>query len=164
MSSPSFFLVRLAKRRRHTPPSFLASRGFAAQGSRTRALPLLNLKKKKNCSQSMSLRALFLISPAAIGITKRNYEKCLCKILEGRQRVLWYFFQQCLFSVVSKHRLSLMLFWKWNYMDIIWTFHLFVRGFSIEVSREGLNGLVAVNFEYFDDWRLLSRNLVQEFK
>ena len=49
-------------------------------------------------------------------------------------------------------------------MDIIWTFHLCVPGFSIEVSREGLNGLVAVNVEYFDDWRLLSRNLVQEFK
>ena len=70
MSSLSFFLVRLAKRRRHTPPSFLASRGFAAQGSRARALPLLNLKKKRDCSQSMSLRALFSISPAAIGITK----------------------------------------------------------------------------------------------
>ena len=49
-------------------------------------------------------------------------------------------------------------------MDIIWTFHLFVPGFSIEVSREGLNGLVAVNFEYFDGWHLLSRKLVQEFK
>ena len=30
-------------------PSFLASRGFAA---RARALPLLNLKKKRDCSQS----------------------------------------------------------------------------------------------------------------
>ena len=40
-------------------------------------------------------------------------------------------------------------------MDIIWTFHLFVPGLSIEVSREGLNGLVAVNFEYFDGWWLL---------
>ena len=42
-----FFLLRL-------PPSFLASRGFAAQGSRARALPLLNLKKKRYCSQSNS--------------------------------------------------------------------------------------------------------------
>ena len=49
-------------------------------------------------------------------------------------------------------------------MDVIWTFHLFVPGFNIQVSRGGLNGLVAVNFEYFDGWRLLSRNLVQEFK
>ena len=42
-----FFLLRL-------PPSFLASRGFAAQRSRARALPLLNLKKKRYCSQSHS--------------------------------------------------------------------------------------------------------------
>ena len=42
-----FFLLRL-------PPSFLASRGFAAQRSRARALPLLNLKKKRYCSQSNS--------------------------------------------------------------------------------------------------------------
>ena len=35
-------------------PSFLASRGFAAQYSRGRALPLLNLKKKRDCSQSIS--------------------------------------------------------------------------------------------------------------
>ena len=39
------------------PPSFLASRGFAAQRSRAqrsraRALPFLNLKKKRDCSQS----------------------------------------------------------------------------------------------------------------
>ena len=40
-----FFLLGL-------PPSFLASRGFAAQRSRARALPLLNLKKKRDCSQS----------------------------------------------------------------------------------------------------------------
>ena len=29
---------------------------------------------------------------------------------------------------------------------------------SPRVSREGLNGLVAVNFEYFERWRLSSRN------
>ena len=40
-----FFLLGL-------PPSFLASRGFAAQRFRARALPLLNLKKKRDCSQS----------------------------------------------------------------------------------------------------------------
>ena len=45
-----FFLLGLL-------PSFLASRGFAAQRSRARrsrarALPLLNLKKKRDCSQS----------------------------------------------------------------------------------------------------------------
>ena len=34
------------------PPSFLASRGFAAQRSRARALPFLNLKNKRDCSQS----------------------------------------------------------------------------------------------------------------
>ena len=33
-------------------PSFLASRGFAAQRLRARALPSLNLKKKRDCSQS----------------------------------------------------------------------------------------------------------------
>ena len=38
--------------RRERPPSFLASRGFAAQRSRARALLLLNLKKKRDCSQS----------------------------------------------------------------------------------------------------------------
>ena len=40
-----FFLLGL-------PPSFLASRGFAAQRSRACALPLLNLRKKRECSQS----------------------------------------------------------------------------------------------------------------
>ena len=35
------------------PPSFLASIGFAAQGSPARALPLLNVKKKRDCSQSI---------------------------------------------------------------------------------------------------------------
>ena len=44
-----FFLLGL-------PPSFLASRGFAAQRSRARALPLLNLKKKRDCSQSNSCK------------------------------------------------------------------------------------------------------------
>ena len=34
------------------PPSFLASRGFAARRSRARVLPLLNLKKKRGCLQS----------------------------------------------------------------------------------------------------------------
>ena len=38
-----FFLLGL-------PPSFLASRSFAAQRSRARALPLLNLKKKRGKS------------------------------------------------------------------------------------------------------------------
>ena len=38
--------------RRERPPSFLASRGFTAQRSPERAFPLLNLKKKRNCSQS----------------------------------------------------------------------------------------------------------------
>ena len=43
-----------ARRERHErlSPSFLASRGFAAQRSRARALPLLNLKKNRGCSQS----------------------------------------------------------------------------------------------------------------
>ena len=38
-------------RRERLPPSFPVSRGFAAQRSRARALPLLNLKKKRDCSQ-----------------------------------------------------------------------------------------------------------------
>ena len=37
------------------PPSFLVSHGFAAQRSHARALPLLNLKKKRDCSQSRSI-------------------------------------------------------------------------------------------------------------
>ena len=41
-----FFLLGL-------PPKFLASRGFASLLSRVRALPLLNLKKKRDYSQSM---------------------------------------------------------------------------------------------------------------
>ena len=45
----SFFLLGV-------PPSFLASRGFAAQCSRARALPLLNLKKKRDSSQSKAIR------------------------------------------------------------------------------------------------------------
>ena len=43
-----FFLLGL-------PPSFLVSRSFAAQRSRTHALPLLNLKKKRDWSQSKIL-------------------------------------------------------------------------------------------------------------
>ena len=63
-----FFLCPSHKRPRHAndhardwsletrlPPSFLAFRGFAAQRSRARALPLLNLKKKRGCSQSTVL-------------------------------------------------------------------------------------------------------------
>ena len=40
--------VTESTRRERLPPSFLASRGFAAQ----RSCPLLNLKKKRDCSQS----------------------------------------------------------------------------------------------------------------
>ena len=40
-------------RRERLPASFLASRGFAAQHSRGRAHPLLNLKKKRGCPQSI---------------------------------------------------------------------------------------------------------------
>ena len=40
-------------RRERLPPSFLASRGVATQRSRARAVPLLNLKKKRGCSQSI---------------------------------------------------------------------------------------------------------------
>ena len=35
-------------------PSFLASRGFADQRSQARVLPLLNLKKKTDYSQSIN--------------------------------------------------------------------------------------------------------------
>ena len=45
-----FFLLGL-------PSSFLASRGFAAQRSRARVLPLLNLKKKRGCSKILFCRA-----------------------------------------------------------------------------------------------------------
>ena len=47
-----------ARRKRHEifllglPPSFLVSRGYTVQHSRARALPLLNLKKQIDCSQS----------------------------------------------------------------------------------------------------------------
>ena len=36
-----------ARRERHLPPSFLASRGFAAQRLRARALPLLKSAEKE---------------------------------------------------------------------------------------------------------------------
>ena len=65
----------------------------------------------------LSLRALFSISPAAIGIAKRNNKKCLCKILEGQQKVLWHFFQQGLFSVASKILSRSCFFGN----EIIWT-------------------------------------------
>jgi len=39
----------------------LVSRGFAAQRSRARALPLLNLKKKRDCSQSKRMILLLII-------------------------------------------------------------------------------------------------------
>ena len=53
-------------------PSFLASRGFAAQRSRASALPLLNLKKKRDCSQS-------------IIITETRREKTDCRLLYSKQ-------------------------------------------------------------------------------
>ena len=46
------------------PPWFLASRGFAAQHSCGRALPLLNLKKKRYCSQS--IMGFKLVTPARL--------------------------------------------------------------------------------------------------
>ena len=64
-----FFLLRL-------PPSFLASRGFAAQRSRARALPLLNLKKKRYCSQSNSCnvekRHLYVTDVRLVGPSARK--------------------------------------------------------------------------------------------
>ena len=46
--------TRLTKNARleRQPPSFLASRGFVARHSRSRSLPSVNLKKKRDCSQS----------------------------------------------------------------------------------------------------------------
>ena len=46
--------TRLTKdaRLERQPPSFLASRGFVARHSRSRSLPSVNLKKKRECSQS----------------------------------------------------------------------------------------------------------------
>ena len=52
-ASSLFFLLGL-------PPSFLASGGFAAQRSRARALPLPNLKKKRDRSQSISHLWIFM--------------------------------------------------------------------------------------------------------
>ena len=46
------------------PPWFLASRGFAAQHSCGRALPLLNLKKTRDCSQS--IMGFKLVTPARL--------------------------------------------------------------------------------------------------
>jgi len=50
----SFFLVRRAKRARHTNDHAraLVSRVFAARRFLARALPSLNLKKKEDCLQS----------------------------------------------------------------------------------------------------------------
>ena len=46
--------TRLTKdaRLERQPPSFLASRGFVARHSRSRSLPSVNPKKKRDCSQS----------------------------------------------------------------------------------------------------------------
>ena len=46
--------TRLTKdaRLERQPPSFLASRGFVARHSRSRSLPSVNLKKKRDCSPS----------------------------------------------------------------------------------------------------------------
>jgi len=40
---------------RKWPCAFLASRGFADRRSRARALPLLNLKKERDCTQSTKM-------------------------------------------------------------------------------------------------------------
>ena len=47
-------------------PSFLASRGFSAQRSRARRFLLLNLKKKRDCSQSTQR---FFETSVAVSIT-----------------------------------------------------------------------------------------------
>ena len=67
-----FFLGRSEQNARDTqmttrvterlPPWFLASRGFAAQHSCGRALPLLNLKKTRDYSQS--IMGFKLVTPA----------------------------------------------------------------------------------------------------
>ena len=65
-----FFLLGL-------PPSFLASRGFSAlrlraQRSRARALPFLNLKKKRDCSQS-SYWLIFSLSLVTVPEVLANF-------------------------------------------------------------------------------------------
>ena len=63
-----FFLLGL-------PPSFLVSGGFAAQSSRARALPLLNLKKKRDYSQSTEMAYLPVHAyPTCIRIHSRTQD------------------------------------------------------------------------------------------
>ena len=65
-----FFLLGL-------PPSFFASCGFAAQRSRARVLPLLNLKKKRGCSQSKALFEYSLTGPNQNLKRKKNMRKSI---------------------------------------------------------------------------------------
>ena len=72
-----------------TKPSFLVSCSFAAQRSRARALPLLNLKKKRGCSQSRVQRYSLtfpqqkqVISCLICGTkwNKKRQNKTLCQV------------------------------------------------------------------------------------
>ena len=76
-----FFLLRL-------PPSFLASRGVAAQRSRWRALPLLNLKKKRDCTQSSenSRFSSLLVAGDTNGLRKQPFLPSPRRVPSGEER------------------------------------------------------------------------------
>ena len=58
-------------------PSFLASRGFAARRSRSLALPSLNLKKRRDCSQSIRLLR------RKPGLTLFVFQFCICASIQS---------------------------------------------------------------------------------
>ena len=73
-------------------PSFLASRGFAASSTRACAIPLLNLKKKRDCLQSTDdQRCLQSVNHKQfpIQITQDNKHNKWLEILDFQPKLLW---------------------------------------------------------------------------
>ena len=65
--------------------SRLASRGFAAQRSRARALPLPDLKKKRDCSQSTFWSLVKTIEQSKYKFTSFLFFKCIyCQMVSAR--------------------------------------------------------------------------------
>ena len=74
------------------PPSFLASRGFAASRTRECAIPLLNLKKKRDCLQSTDdQRCLQSVNQKQfpIQITQDNKHNKWLEILDFQPKLFW---------------------------------------------------------------------------
>ena len=82
---------------------FLAFRGFATQRSRAHALPLLNLKKKRGCSQStkLSLKTALLRWPWWVISWFVSAGKRLVNRYPGPRGFSWFFFAK---EIKSKPR------------------------------------------------------------